>query len=108
MQEGALALIFELTFIYDDLFCIYGKYDSDSILKYVRNDPLDQSRQFIATDILSHPRGGEGWDFVAVRVMEIGSDLFCVLSLVFPLGFNIGSGALAHCTFGEVSGVPDS
>ena len=52
----------------------------------VRNDPLDQSRQFIATDILSHPRGGEGWDFVAVRVMEIGSDLFCVLSLVFPPG----------------------
>ena len=40
--------------------------------------------------------------------MEIGSDLFCVLSLVFPLGFNIGSGALAHCTFGEVSGVQDS
>ena len=79
-----------------------------ALTKPVRNDPLDQSRQFIATDILSHPRGGEGWDFVAVRVMEIGSDLFCVLSLVFPLGFNIGSGALAHCTFGEVSGVQDS
>ena len=80
----------------------------DYLILFVRNDPLDQSRQFVATDILSHPRGGEGWDFVAVRVMEIGSDLFCVLSLVFPLEFNIGSGALAHCTFGEVSGVQDS
>ena len=81
---------------------------NSALISYVRNDPLDQSRQFVATDILSHPRGGEGWDFVAVRVMEIGSDLFCVLSLVFPLGFIIGSGALAHCTFGEVSGVQDS